>query len=173
MAGSVNLLQVDLELLYEAGKSIPEVSEITGMARSTVRNRLIRAGVTIRSRAEGVRGARPKLGSGMRGKTRVFNDEHKKRISDGRNAWADENAIGTRITQSGYIEFTRGPNKGRSEHVEIMERRLGRHILPDEVVHHIDGDRANNHTDNLALMTRAGHARHHRMIERIAKCQAQ
>ncbi len=52
------------------------------------------------------------------------------------------------------------------EHRLVMERKLGRRLLPDEVVHHIDDDRANNDPDNLELfssngdhlrVTRAGH----------------
>jgi hypothetical protein len=37
------------------------------------------------------------------------------------------------------------------EHRLIMEQRLGRLLLPKEVVHHIDGDATNNAPDNLML----------------------
>ena len=51
----------------------------------------------------------------------------------------------------------------------IMERRLGRRLRPDEHVYHIDGDRLNNDENNLALVTRSGHARLHRREERIIR----
>lgn len=47
------------------------------------------------------------------------------------------------------------------EHRVVMEYKLGRLLLPDEVVHHIDGCRINNHPDNLELFdTNANHLRH-------------
>jgi hypothetical protein len=161
LAGSV----VDL---YVSGRSIPEVSELTGIARSTVRRQLVIAGV-VRSRTDAVRLARPKLGSGMRGRTRNFSPEHRANIAQAKREHGERNAKGTTLKQSGYVEFTRGDEKGRSVHVVLMERRIGRRLLSDEVVHHIDGDRANNHPNNLALMTRAAHARLHRREQRIAK----
>lgn len=41
------------------------------------------------------------------------------------------------------------------EHRLVAEEKLGRYLRPDEVVVHIDGDRANNDPANLEVMTRA------------------
>ena len=38
-----------------------------------------------------------------------------------------------------------------SEHRLVLARRLGRLLLDHETVHHIDGDKKNNHPDNLQL----------------------
>ena len=53
------------------------------------------------------------------------------------------------------------------EHRLVMSQKLGRLLLPNEVVHHIDGNRKNNHPDNLILFqTNADHLRH----ELIGRC---
>ncbi|WP_084188545.1 HNH endonuclease signature motif containing protein [Salinisphaera hydrothermalis] len=156
--------------LYQSGMSIPEVSKETGIARSTLRFRFKRQGI-LRSRSDGVRnaGERGRLGSAMRGKTRTFSATHCQRISESKRAAAEATAVGTSARTDGYVEYTRGPHKGRSVHVVAMEERLGRRLRPDEVVHHIDGDKHNNSHDNLALCTRSGHARLHRREEKIAR----
>lgn len=153
--------------LYQQGKSLTDVSEETGVAKSTLRRHLKDRGC-LRSRTEGIRLVRHKLGSGMRGKNRVFSDAHKAAISEGRSKWADKCALGTSVKPNGYVEYTRGEHKGRSVHVVTMEQRIGRRLKPDEVVHHIDGDRSNNNPNNLALMTRSAHARLHRREDALA-----
>jgi len=37
------------------------------------------------------------------------------------------------------------------EHRLIMEKKIDRYLLPNEVVHHIDGDSLNNNPENLQL----------------------
>lgn len=166
MSGSVN--KVILIDDYVRGSSLTELSERYGVSVSTARYHLMKAGV-LRSRADGVRNAARsgKLGLGLRGKSRTFTAQHCEAISNARQAWSDKNAAGFSVKPSGYREYTKGEHKGRSEHVVKMELRLGRRLLPDEHVHHIDGDKLNNSDNNLALMTRSGHMRLHRLQDNI------
>lgn len=41
---------------------------------------------------------------------------------------------------------------GRHAHRVIAEQKIGRALLPGEVVHHIDGNLRNNHPDNLQVL---------------------
>lgn len=149
--------------LYLAGFSIPEVSEKTGIPQSTLRSRFLKAGI-LRSRSEGIRMAAEKgrLGSGNRGKNRVFTEEWKMNISKSKSLKGKMESDGVRITSNGYAEFTRGDHKGRLVHHVVMEQRIGRPLFYDECVHHINRDRLDNSINNLALMTRSAHARLHR-----------
>jgi len=172
MAGSVNKVVTDAadsELLdlYLEGNSIPTVLRKLSVPLSTVRNRLKKYGV-LRSRTDAVRMAIKGKPSPLRGTTRVFTDDWKQNISKGRSAWADKNAKGFSQKKSGYVEITRGPNKGRSQHVVSMEDRIGRRLKADECVHHIDGDRSNNDDNNLALLTKSGHSRLHRFEDKLS-----
>jgi len=155
--------------MYESGMSTTEVARSLGMPISAVRTFLLKRGL-LRTRADAIKlaGEKGLLGSGMRGKTRVFSEEHKASMSKSRLDWADKNAVGTSLKKNGYIEYTRGENKGRSVHVVKMEERLGRRIKEDECVHHIDGNRSNNDENNLALMTREAHSRLHRFEDLLA-----
>lgn len=56
----------------------------------------------------------------------------------------------------GYIRIG---NNGKQEpaHRVVVERYLGRKLLPDESVHHIDEDRTNNKIENLIVFETNGH----------------
>lgn len=154
---------MDIIALYtKQEKSIPEISRIIGLPQSNVRYALKKEGV-LRSRSDAVRlaGRKGLLGSGFRGKKRIFTDAHKKQISIGKAAHGSIHAKGTSLKPSGYVEITRGENKGRGLHVVIMEEIIGRKLFAFECVHHKDKDRSNNNPDNLQLMTRSKHASHH------------
>lgn len=151
-----------LRMYVDEKQSIPVISDATGVARSTIRFRLKRLSA-LRDRGDAVRAAASegRLGSGTRGKQRTFTDAWRANISASALARADKFASGVSKKPSGYIEYTRGPHKGRSVHVVQMEELIGRRLLPSEVVHHDDEDKANNANGNLELMTRSAHASLH------------
>jgi len=77
---------------------------------------------------------------------------------------------GGRITASDgyiYLKISEHPNSNSagyiSEHRIVMEKKLGRKLLSEEVVHHIDGGRTNNNANNLMLFDNSNeHLKHHR-----------
>lgn len=151
---------------YAAGDSIPIVASRHGVPLSRVRTAAERAGV-LRSRAAGVRMAAEegRLGGGMRGKQRTFTAEHKDAIRRSAIERGERTAAGRSLKPNGYVEITRGPNKGRGEHRVMMEQAIGRKLLRSEVVHHKDHVRSNNSHDNLELMSLSEHASLHRKGE--------
>lgn len=70
-----------------------------------------------------------------------------------------------------YTYFPDHPSSNKqgymAQHRLIAEQILGRYMREDEVVHHIDGDRANNEKDNLYPTNRAGHRRASASLMRI------
>lgn len=152
--------------LYRQENSITDIGKITKIPLSVIRGHLKRSGV-IKSREEAIKIASSKGKMKGRRKGSPTSDEAKKRISEGRLKWSENNAKHKRINPRGYIEFTTGENVGRMEHVIIMEQKIGRRLKKDECVHHIDEDKLNNDINNLALMTRSGHSRHHRIQDII------
>lgn len=158
----------NLASLYNQGLSIPQISTALCKPQSTVRHHLKKLNI-LRTRANGVRlAAKDGRLSSNKGISRTFTDEWKSNISKARLRKSAETAKGISLKPNGYYEITRGENKGRSLHVTIFEKRLGRRLLGDECIHHIDGDKTNNSINNLALMTRSAHARLHRYEDKLS-----
>ena len=55
-----------------------------------------------------------------------------------------------------------GGTKYILEHRLVMERKLGRYLLPTEVVHHLDENPSNNHPNNLEVLeSQSSHCKTH------------
>lgn len=120
-----------------------------------------------------------------KGKARVAARERKRRLREAsRDAdWVDgrgrhgNHASGSQharwnggrmMDRSGYVMIRVGkghplsdPNGYVREHVIVMCSAIGRRLGPGEVVHHRNGDRADNRLENLELMLIAEHNRAH------------
>lgn len=128
-----------IKKLYSSGLSQKEISLETGLAQTTISKLL---------RAEGVKTRR----RGPRNQSGAKNP-----------FWRG----GKPVTRFGY-RLVRDPAHPRAhshgyvlEHVKIAEEMIGRRLRPDEVVHHKNGIRTDNRMENLAVMTRREHTRHH------------
>ena len=170
MGDKIKLAPILIER-YASGSSIPEIAkmdEANGASLSTIRQRLKDAGV-LRSRADAIRQAFAYGKIRRKGVKRPpFTEDHRRAISAAMLKYSDKHAAGKSCKTNSYVEFTRGENKGRGEHRVKMEKRLGRALLSTELVHHDDEQKHNNQDENLSVMSRAEHSRHH-AIKRLPK----
>jgi NAD-dependent dihydropyrimidine dehydrogenase PreA subunit len=76
------------------------------------------------------------------------------------------------INKSGYKLYYIGDKKYKggyvAEHRIVMELSLKRRLKQGEVIHHIDGDKANNNLENLLLCNKSLHRSTHHQIENIS-----
>lgn len=74
---------------------------------------------------------------------------------------------GRYITTQGYVRMQR-PDHPRAdkngyvfEHLIVAEEKLGRRLVQNELVHHINECRSDNRPDNIEVMTKKQHQQHH------------
>ncbi len=83
---------------------------------------------------------------------------------------------GRNYTGSGYIEIYK-PNHPFNvrgyvrEHRLVMEKKLGRHLTKEEVVHHINRIKTDNRIENLKLFISCGKHTHFEWRKKASRCQ--
>lgn len=89
----------------------------------------------------------------------------KERFEDGK--------VGRHIKRHGYVWLSipallspTGKKIEMLEHRWVMEKHLGRRLLPEETVHHINGDRAFNKIENLELFS-SRHGPGQRVVDKV------
>ena len=80
----------------------------------------------------------------------------------------NKRAYKAKIFVSGYYylympSHTNAIKKGRynAEHRYVLEQKIGRLLTNKEVAHHLNGDKSDNRTENLELITFNNHSKHH------------
>lgn len=115
----------------------------------------------------------------QKGRTRVFTEEHKHRIHLAKTGkhnginnpnWKGGRSFGGEKARYINIYSPNHPFKNKDnyvlEHRVVMETHMGRILLPNEVVHHINGNTSDNRVENLMLFScQSDHFKFHHKLK--------
>lgn len=72
---------------------------------------------------------------------------------------------GLTMSANGYLQFTASPangcNAGKMIHKVIAEWKYARQVGNGEHIHHLDGNKLNNHPENIVIISASDHAKIH------------
>lgn len=155
--------------IYERGDSSTQIGELFGLSGTHVLRILRSSNVKIREGSENKRlsHSRPEVKKKMSdAATGRALPESAKQILRERVGSKNHNWIsGITLSVDGYLRFTASAANGEQSekflHTIIAEWKVGRTLLPGEVVHHKDRNKLNNDPSNLEVMTASEHAKLH------------
>jgi HNH endonuclease. len=134
-------MKYDIDLikkLSDGKRSSHEIAEIVGCSAKYVQAQFVRYNL-------------PRLRQG------AFCGKQNHQYKSGRNIDRDGYVLISAPYDHPYARYRKGHVKGRIlEHRFVMEKKIGRYLKPSEVVDHIDGNKLNNHPDNLRLFSSNG-----------------
>ena len=78
-----------------------------------------------------------------------------------------ERAFSSFMASERYVRvWDKAQGKALRVHRVLVEEALGRPLAPNEVVHHINGDRSDNRLENLQVLSSQGH---HMALEHLQR----
>lgn len=170
--------EIHLQFCIDAlsnGASVRMISLEIGVEHHTLSRKLKSLGVNVPTRAEsaantwknhkhpriGKKGKDcPVYGKRMSDSTREKMEKIWKKNGDDRRIYRKEHSGGYILI---YVPEHPHADRGGyvAEHRYIVEKSLGRYLRSDDIVRHIDGNKKNNDSDNLVVLSRSDHAKLH------------
>lgn len=159
--------------MYEQGMTCGEIAEALGCKRGTVNAKLKKAGVKMRTSGNYWQTERAEK---YRENLKKVSEENHRRHLENRIVHGAYDFGGPEKVESFghiYVYVPNHPYVGKTgwmpKHRLIMEWTIGRYLLKNEVVHHINFDPADNRIENLCVMNKWAHIAYHNKLRKEGK----